>query len=256
MKSLCSQDMKISISQIDFNTRVGVIQALSIFQDNMCEYYKRFNCDGMYLIPRCHAFWVLLKTKIKFHKQVNWLDKCNIETDICKLTNIRMDLSSALYDEDGNLAISCLQELCGMDSDTRKLRTIDSVSLFPKDIEVVSPFCDIKFEKMDFKLEDGDLCEKLKIGVGNIDFFGHTNNVEYAKLLYSTCSYEFLKSTTPIDFEIVYIKESSLGDELKIYKKDIGKTVFFEIRKGDVVITKAKLNYEYIDNNNIDTGKI
>ena len=111
MKSLCSQHIKIPSSKIDFNGKVGVIQALEIFQDNMCEYYKRLNCDGIYMIPKCHAFWALIKTKIKFYKDVNWLDKCNIKTDVCKLSNVRMNLSSALYDENRNLAISCLQEI-------------------------------------------------------------------------------------------------------------------------------------------------
>ena len=244
MKSLCSQHIKIPSSKIDFNGKVGVIQALEIFQDNMCEYYKRLNCDGIYMIPKCHACWALIKTKIKFYKDVDWLDKCNIKTDVCKLSNVRMNLSSALYDENRNLAISCLQEMCGMDSDSRKLRTVDSIPFFPKDIEVGDNFSGLSFEKLDFVLDENDFSKSIIVSVSNVDFFAHTNNVEYVKLMFSTCEFDDLKKMKMTDFEIVYIKESVIGDELKIYKKDTGETLYFEIRKNGNCITKAKIKYK------------
>lgn len=246
MKSLCSQSIKIPSSKIDYNGKVGIIQALEIFQDNMCEYYKRLNCDGIYMIPRCHAFWALVKTKIKFYEDVEWLDKCNIKTDICKVSNVRMNLCSGLYDKDGKVAISCLQEMCGVDSDSRKLRMVDSIPFFPKDIEVEDNFSGLSFEKLDFALGEDSFCKSVIIGVSNVDFFAHTNNVEYVKLMLSTCTFDFIKSMKVLDFEIVYIKESVIDDELKIYKKDTGEILYFEIRKNGNCITKARINYKLI----------
>ena len=243
MKNLCRKRIKIGASQTDFAGGVGLLGALVLFQDNMCEYYKQMTCDGIYMVPKCHAFWALTKTKIRFNKFVNWLDECDIKTDICKLSNIRMNLSSVISNLNGENVIDCIQELCGMDSDTRKFRTVDSIPYFPKDIDISDSFNDLTFSKFDTNIDDNDLCASVIINSSNVDYFGHTNNVEYVKFLYGALDYSFLKNIKILDFEIHYLKESSVGDHVSIYLKNFDNFVYFEIKNGSDTLTKARLNY-------------
>ena len=54
-----------------------------------------------------------------------------------------------------------------------------------------------------------------------------------------------------VDFEIHYIAESKVGDQLNIYKKIEENYVLFEIRNDEKVYVKAKLNYK-VKNQTID----
>lgn len=242
MNTETKNKIKIVASKTNFNTRVGIIEAAQIFQDNMCEYYKRLNCDGVNMVPKCHAFWALTKTKILFDKDIDWLDSCVIKTNLCKLTNVRMNLCSVLVCNDAE-SIFCLQEMCGMDSETRGFRSVDSIPFWPKDVDVIGQYRELNFEKFLCEMTDEDYVTSVKVKNSNVDFFGHTNNVEYVRILYDMLDYDYLKKSKPLEFEIHYLKESRLGDELKIYKKQKENEVVFYIKKDDSVITKAKFAF-------------
>ena len=65
MDTLFKQKVKVLASQTNFDAKVGLIEALEYFQDNMSEYFKTLNCDGIYIVPKHHAFWAVTKTKIR-----------------------------------------------------------------------------------------------------------------------------------------------------------------------------------------------
>ena len=243
MNTETKNTVKIGASKTNFNTQVGVIEATQLFQDNMCEYYKKLNCDGVNMVPKCHAFWALTKTKIVFDRDIMWLDDCEIKTNLCKINNARMNLCG-MISCDNRESIFCLQEMCGMDSETRGFRPVDSIPFWPKDVDVIDQYKEINFEKFLCDLTEDDYVSSVKIKNSNVDFFGHTNNVEYVKILYDMIDYDYLKNTKPLEFEIHYLKESRLGDELRIYKKQEGDTIIFFIKKNDIVITRARFVFK------------
>jgi hypothetical protein len=68
MKCIYEQPMKVLSSWTDINMELGLAQALSVVQDNMCEYFRELKCDGPTMVPVCNCFLVVTKTKIKFNK--------------------------------------------------------------------------------------------------------------------------------------------------------------------------------------------
>ena len=63
MKTEFKQNVKILSSMVDQNVGVGIVNAVTLLQDNMCEYFKQLKSDGIYMIDKCHAFFVLTKTR-------------------------------------------------------------------------------------------------------------------------------------------------------------------------------------------------
>lgn len=243
MDTLFKQNIKVLASQTNFDAKVGLIDALRYFQDNMSEYFKALNCDGVYLVPKRHAFWAVTKTKIRFNCDVDWLDNFEIFSNVSKISLIRLDLSHKIENANER-AIDCLQEMCLLDSETRKVRSIDSVPEFPKDATVIEAYNDLAFDKFNFDYDKMELKKSVVVDANNVDFFGHTNNVEYAKMMYGACTCEFLRSIKIKTFEIHYIKESREFDKLDIYFKQTENEINFGIKNSDIVIAEANLMYE------------
>lgn len=242
MKCIYEQPMKVLSSWTDINMELGLAQALSVVQDNMCEYFRELKCDGPTMVPVCNCFLVVTKTKIKFNNYLKWLDSFKVVSEISSKTRIKINLNTEILDESGGVAVSCLQEMCAMDSNLRKLRMLDT-TLVPSDLEVTK-VSDIVFSKFDIEVEEKDLVKTCNVNVCNLDFYKHTNNVEYVRLMLSTLDLDFVSNNKINDFEIHYITESRYGNELKIYRKEINDGLYFEIRKEDNPIIKAFLNYK------------
>lgn len=241
MKNILEQKMKVSASLTDVNIEMGLVPSLSVVQDNMCEFFKNIGCDGLAMVPVCNCFFVVTKTKIKFNNFLTWLDEFNCKTEICGKSRVRLQLSTE-FTKKGTLIATSIQELCAMDADQRSLRTIET-TLLPKDIEVTSS-SDMEFSRLTFDMSEANLVKTHSVDCTNLDFYKHTNNVEYVRIMLSTLNLNFLVSNVITDFEIHYVNECRFGDELKIYKNKTNECIDFEVRKNDVIIVKAKLNYK------------
>ena len=90
------------------------------------------------------------------------------------------------------------------------------------------------------------LCINFILKLNNVDYFGHTNNVEYVKMMYGACSCEFLRSIKIETFEIHHIKESREFDKLDIYVNQAENEINFGIKNGDAIIAEAKMTYHKV----------
>ena len=242
MKLIYEQDLKVLSSWTDTNVQMGLTQALSVVQDNMCEYFRELGCDGLTMVPICNCFFVVTKTKIRFNNFLQWLDKFKAISQISNKSKIKLNLNTDLIDNNGDTFASCVQEMCAMDATERSLRMLNT-TLVPEDLEV-SGKTDLNFVRMSFELAEEDRVLTKKVDVSNLDFYKHTNNVEYVRLMFSTLDLDFVTKNMVKDFEIHYVTESRFGDELKLYRKFEKDNVCFEIKKGENVVVKAVLNFE------------
>lgn len=240
-KELISK-LKLPASMIDINARLGFVDCLTCLQDNMCEYFKILGCDGLTMVPICNAFFVITKTKIQFVEKANWLDEIELKTSISKKSNIRVNLNNNIY-KDGSPIVYGLQEMCAVGATDRKLRMVDS-TLFPNDIELDTSSNDLAFSKLMEEFTEDDFVKEIIIDASHLDFYKHTNNVEYSKFVLSTLSIDDLENKEIESFEIHYINQCVMGDVLKIYKKQVGKDVFHQMVLNDgTIINKSKLTF-------------
>lgn len=237
-----SQDIKVLSSQTHTSTELGVVSALSIIQDNMCEYFEHLKCDGVRLVPSHHCFFVVAKTRVHFHRFPRWLETFEVTTRDDGVSRVAVELATVFVDKiSGELMAECIQEMCVMDSDSRGLRLVDSTP-FPMGGNITSARRKF-FDRFAYECTRDDLMCTRTIDCTNIDFYMHTNNVEYIRIMLSTLSTEYLTSHKCTDIEIHYISESRCGDSIDIYQKCDGDTIYFELRKGESIVARAELKF-------------
>lgn len=232
------QDIKVLSSQTDDKCRLGVLGAFSLLQDNMCEYFRALKCDGLNLVPTHNCFFVVAKTKVHFVDDFQWLDRVQLSTEDASVSRVAVNLHTTFLNNLGKVGIDCMQEMCVMDCTSRRLRMVDTTP-FP----MQNDNCErVRFFEKLPHLEDGQLVGEEKVCYTNIDFYHHTNNVEYVRMLLNYIPSD-LKDMQIKDFEIHYLSESKLGDVLKIYYCRKNDALYFEICCDGRDVTRVKITY-------------
>ena len=240
MTEVFERDLKVDASLTDVNIQFGLLPALTVAQDNMCEYFRGLGCDGITMIPVCNCFFVLIKTKIKFYDFATWLDNIKATTELVDKSKIRVVVQTDI-ESNGKKLVTCAHQMCAMDNTERTLRPVSSTLM--KDELQPSKECALEFARMSFDLAEEDFVTSHKINVSNLDFYKHTNNLQYVHFMMSMLDLAFVENVVIDDFEIHYIAESRIDDELKLYRRIESDRVLFQINRGDSCITKAVLNY-------------
>lgn len=233
------KDLTVLASSTDYSAGVGLVGAICYLQDNMCDMFKMLGADGLTMIPKCNAFFVITKTKIKFHNFPKWLDEITLKTSVVDVSKIRVNLSNNVCDRIGEICIEGIQELCAIDKDSRKLRSVDS-TLFPVNIDKISKTSDMNFDKLNYDKDDFKFVKSITVDMSNVDFYMHTNNVEYVKFCVGAIGENLINKTVDT-FEIHYVKESVVGDTLDIYIKESDNEICVLILCEDEVVVKSKV---------------
>lgn len=232
---------KLPSTMTDIHGRLGLVGALGLVQDNMCNFFRMLNCDGFIMEPKLHCFWVVTKTNIKLHDTADWLDEIIVKSYLTKKTNIRLNLTTEIIlEKDNKLLVECNQEICAMGSIDRKIRLVED-TYFPKDIEVKD--YGYNFKKINVDI-DSMACRQIQVEFSNIDFCLHTNNLEYVRFMLNSYPLEFWKDKTIKEFDIQYMSESRFGSTLSVYFNNIDNKCVFAIVNNDNVITKAELIFD------------
>lgn len=233
------QELKVLSSQIDSEAKMGIVQNFSIVQDNMCEYYKNVDCDGLSMVPTHNCFFVVTKTRLKILDYARWLDNIFVSTNLVKLTPARMNLLTEIS-KNSNVISYALQEMCAIDNDSRKMRLLNTTK-YPANTDIDTCKFDIDFDKIESNfIEEKYLVDEIKVKVSQIDFYRHINNVEYIKLMLNTLTLDEVNNAKFNDIQINYLHECREGDILKIYRKIINNEYIFTVVRDGEIVALAK----------------
>lgn len=105
----------------------------------------------------------------------------------------------------------------------------------------VFPSCEKRF-----KLKGTIPCSEHKIIYGDLDLNGHVNSIKYIEYILNSFSLDVYNHSRVYELEIAYVKESSYGDRILLYKENIGcNSYYVEIRKDtDEVVCKCKIFFK------------
>lgn len=243
MKVEYKKEYKVSYTEVNQNLKLGLVEAMTLPQNMVKEYFECFKSDNIVLKNQNNAVWVVSKAKLHFNKYPNWRDVIYGRSYTTKVKPIRVEMETTFKNEEGEILFSAKQESCAIDLETRKIRKVETVN-YPSDMETEENIIQEAYSKLNESFSEDNLIYEQKVFSTDIDYSRHTNNVMYVRYIANTLSCEFLDKNKITDFEIHYINESKEGQILKIYKIEKNGLIEFLIKEGEREIIRASLSYE------------
>ena len=243
MKIECKNIYKMDYSYLDKNIKLRINEFFNLAQNNVTEYFKKFNGDNISIKKNDNAVWVVSKSKIHIYKNPSWLETLNGESFTSLVKTIRIETETKFTNQNNELIFIANQQSCPLDIDTRKIRKIDTVT-FPKDLEINRTLFENSYQKLNDIFDESEFVHEQKIYSQDIDFSNHVNNTVYVRHIINSLSSDFLDKINITDVEIHYLAESKEGQILKIYKKELDNNVIrFLIKENDREIIRASIDY-------------
>lgn len=240
-----NKKINVNYTYTDANLNLSLIGSVALIQEFMTEFFDKIGSTNIKLQKENDALWVVSKTKVKFFKIPVWNEDIDTKGYIIKHRSVRIETENAYRYINGDLAFVVNQELCVIDINSRKLRSIDS-DIFPDDIELKESVVNTGYLKLNDDFSEDDFYYEQEAFLPDIDNSKHVNNIAYIRYILNTLSSDFYDKIKLKDFEIHYINEAKEKQKLKIYKKQFDDEIRFLIKESDREIIRASLRYEML----------
>ncbi len=204
-----STDLTLYNSYFDANDKLSLKSILSIFQDVASIHAEEIGVGFSDMLAR-GFYWVLVRIKIDVIKMPFPNQKVKVLTYPLEKGRIDFDRELKITSMDGETLITGISKWCIIDTATRSLKRTDGVNY-------VGEYCAEKIYEEPFNkilLPESEFDFKLshRVSFSDLDHNWHMNNTNYASLVASASeSKEFSH------FEINFLSECKLGDELNVY---------------------------------------
>lgn len=209
------------------------------------------NCAGFHASDRGFGIatlnednytWVLSRLAIELDEMPFQYEDFTIWTWVENVYRLFTDRNFALLDKDGKKIGYARSVWAMINLNTRK--PADLLALHGGSI--VDYVCDepCPIEKPSrIKVTSTEPVATLKAKYSDIDINGHVNSIRYIEHIMDLFPIEMYKEKRIRRFEMAYVAESYYGDELTLYKDELGNGAFdIEVKKnGSEVVCRSKV---------------
>ncbi len=228
----------IRIYEVDKNGRLSAPYLLNYFQDVMIHNVDSYGAGTDFHLKK-DLVWVLIDYEIDIVKLPYGKTTVTCGTIPYSFKRYFGYRKWELLDEDKNILATAKGKFVLMNIRTKDIVTPsnDILELFADAVKepTVLPFSkNPRFNsKVVYKSED-------KVGNTYIDVNNHMNNVYYLTLAYNNIPSDILDTHFIENIRITYKKESLLNDKLVIEGQKESNVLYFEIKKGDVLLAQIR----------------
>ena len=206
---------EVRANDFDMNEQFRVCSILDYFQDIAGKHATLLNVGYDKMIEK-NYYWILMKTKFEIINNPKSESEIKLVTwpsDEGKLDFIR---DYEIRDINNNLLIKGASQWVVIDSNSRRI--VRSADINLPYLKLEENYIKTKFEKINIlKLEEYDFKYQYKTVNYDLDRNLHVNNTSYARVIFDGLDFKYAKNI--LEFEINYIKESTLNEDLDIYYK-------------------------------------
>ena len=212
MKTTVKQE--IGAGACDPNGCLSLLGALTLVEDAVTASLDKVGINGINMRRDYGALVVFSKNHIQFLQPIRWQDQVTVVCFISAKSLARLSVDVCVKNQENEIAMYARTEVCAVDADSARIRRMDTVGIDDK-IKALPPLHEMEWAPID---NAEQLIETVKVRTANIDYAGHTNNVEYIRLLLNTFTLEEWRGgITPRELQISYVSQSFFGDNLNIY---------------------------------------
>ena len=231
---------RLTASMVGSNESLSTIGAFQIIQDSITEFMGELQIDGVTVKQRYNAFWVFVRTRAKFYKQLAWGAEFVVTAFISAITPAKMYVDVTVCDADGETVFAARTELCVLDIATQRIKKIASVGV-SESMLLQEKTTEITFTKWD--TSELPCVEQVRVRSTNVDHSHHTNNLEYLRFVMNTYSVAELEKQTIREMEVVYASQSYENDVLDVLKAKREERDLIILQKDGKPVIKCELVY-------------
>lgn len=212
--------MKTTLRQVigggacDPSGRMSLLGALTLVEDVVVDTLDKMEINGFKMRKQFGAVLVFSKNHVKFLQPLRWKEKVTVSCFISAKSVARLNVDVCVKNQHGEIALYARTEVCAVDVESARIRRLDAVSIGEK-IRVYAPLVEMEWQAVD---PAEQLVDTVTVRTANIDYAGHTNNVEYIRLLLNTFTLdEWRGGIATKELQVAYLNQSFLGDKLDIF---------------------------------------
>lgn len=206
---------KVDTNNVNFNRKLGLFGTLGLLQDIAGEHagVLGFGYEDM---VRDGYFWVLTQQKLRMKKWAKWHDEVEVATWALPLDGFRAYREFEIF-IDGEKIGDCSTTWMILDAKTHRPRVPDFTDMH----KLVRDNYSLEFRAGKVILPE-HMSEAARFTVYNsdIDMNKHVNNTRYTKWVLDTIPMKYHTSVELREFEINFLNQTFLGDEIIIEKSD------------------------------------
>ncbi len=212
-ESIYKKTYQVSINSVNINKKLGLYGILGYLQDIATVHAEEMGF-GLEDMIRDQSFWVLVRQKLRMTRFPGWNEKLEIQTWSREPQGMYAFRDFEIF-QDGEKIGDCSTVWMILDGKTRKVKKPD----FP--LERINPRTDYQLDYIAHKVEPRENFEKVNTIVvrnSDLDLNMHVNNTKYSQWILDSIPIELHKTAKLNEFEINFMAETHLGDDIDIYR--------------------------------------
>lgn len=242
MENSYTEKIIINDTNIDFNSKVSVVELMKLFQIATFNHSQKIGLDHETMEKKSNVFWVVTKMKLCLNGDICSQDKVSVTTWTHPIGAVRA-LRDCVIKNKNSIKVKGTSEWCCLDYETRKLRKLSSIQYPDLEMKKTNNNNTV-FTNLREEVESSNLVYSKTIRSTDIDLNNHTNNMIYNYMVFDAFSVAELKQIKIKEYEMYFVNESKEGDVIDIYKKKIKNYYYLEGRNNNETIFRSVIKFK------------
>lgn len=237
MEQLYEKSIVIPPSACDFDGRLSIPGAFSVFMDLATEHAERLGV-GLSAMQAKRRFWLTVKTKIVFHERPAISEGVRLLTWPEKPGPLRFNRSYEVRRGD-RLLIAGRTEWAVLNTETGGLAP--SADIYPEGLACERGSALEKgFARIPDRFEGAPFAE-YRVRSADIDLGGHMNNAAYPRALFGAFSIGELRTMRVRCVDLIFRAPCHEGDLLSFYKKEADGLLDIRVARGEETVLLGRI---------------
>ncbi len=180
---------------------------------------------GRDVVMSLGGFWIVSKIRFRIHSYPESNGTLIAETWPLPSGKIKVERQYRIKSGKGDALVNAASEWCVLSIDTRRPLRVEG-DCFSGGHEYMNERADFgEFTRIRPNITEQDFCYEREIIDSDIDINNHTNNKKYTEMVLACFTDEYLNENPIKTYELHFVKETVLGNKIRIYKVQNGNTV-------------------------------
>lgn len=208
-------------------------KALLGFLEDVAGNHSTIAGYGLNDIEKTGVTWVLLNWKVKIFNNPLYGETISIKTWARDTTKFYTYRDFEVYNKNSELIAIATSKWTLLDAKTMSLIKISDEVIAPYQIETKKVFCEEPEPNKIMIPNEVSSISNYIVQRKDIDINGHVHNVTYMDIAYEVLPEEVYKTIDCNSFEIMYKKETKLGETVKCFYSKLDNTHYIVMKTED-----------------------